>query len=83
MALNEYGALKRVALRHPRVAFADQARIDSQWRGHGYHAAPELEAALVEYERFSEALAGAGAELVELPDGADLTIDGIYVLPPL
>ena len=78
MALNEYGALKRVALRPARVAFAEQARIDSQWRDHGYHAAPDLTAALAESERFSEALSKAGAEVIELPDGPDLTIDGIY-----
>ena len=78
MALNEYGALKRVAVRPARVAFADQARIDSQWRDHGYHAAPDLTAALAEYERFAEALSKAGAEVIELPDGNDLTIDGIY-----
>ncbi|MEM7225683.1 MAG: arginine deiminase family protein [Pseudomonadota bacterium] len=78
MALNEYGTLKRVAVRPARTAFAEQGRIDAQWQSHGYHGAPDLSAALAEYERFAEALSKAGAEVIDLPDGEDLTIDGIY-----
>ena len=37
--LNEYGTLRRVALRHPREAFGGQNAIDASWRDLNYLAA--------------------------------------------
>lgn len=78
-AFNEYSHLKRVALRRPEAAFRDNARIDAEWKPLNYHSRPDLENAVREYDTFSNLLAKAGAELVNLPDAQGLTLDSIYV----
>lgn len=79
MALNEYGALRRVALRHAREALRGQAAIEREWRALGYPAAPDFARAVAESDRFAEILAAAGAELVYLDRAEDLTLDSLYV----
>lgn len=79
MAQNEYGRLTRVALRHARTAFGDQARVDQLWQAENYHSVPNYVQAVRDYETFSEVLAESGAEIVYLPAGADLGLDSIYV----
>ncbi len=77
--LNEYGALRRVALRHPRAAFGGQDAIDGSWRELNYLAAPDYGRAVADYDRFAEILAEAGAEIDWLPAGSGLTLDSLYV----
>ncbi len=78
-ALDEVGPLRRVALRHPRDAFGDEARIAAEWRMLNYPAPPDLGRAVAEYDRFVEILAAAGAEIVFEPAAPELTLDSIYV----
>lgn len=78
-AFNEYGALARVALRHPRDAFVSQSRLAAEWRQLGYHAEPDFQAAIREYEAFTAALEATGADILWLPGEASLTIDSLYV----
>lgn len=78
-ALNEFGALARVALRHPRDAFVSQARLAAEWRQLGYHAEPDFHAAICEYDALTGALEAAGAEILWLPGDDSLTIDSLYV----
>jgi N-dimethylarginine dimethylaminohydrolase len=78
-ALNEYGPIRRIALRHARDAFRDPEAIDGQWRALGYKAAPDFEAAVAEYDRFAEIIAESGTEVVYLPDGDGLSLDSIYL----
>lgn len=79
MALNEYGPIRRIALRHAREAFGGRAAAERQWRELGWRGAPDFEAAAAEYDRFAGIIAESGAELVYLPDGAGLSLDSIYL----
>ncbi|MDA0220022.1 MAG: arginine deiminase family protein [Proteobacteria bacterium] len=79
MALNEYGKITSIALRHARDAFGDAKTIGAQWKKLNYHSAPDYDGAVAEYEGFVEALALGGAEIHYLPAGDGLTIDSIYV----
>jgi len=79
MALNEYGRLRRVALRHARDAFRSREAIERQWRDLGYHGPPDFNRALEEYDRFAEIFAENGVEAAFLPGGGDLTLDSIYL----
>lgn len=78
-ALNDYGALALVALRHPRDAFASREKIAAEWRALGYHAAPDFDAAIAEYDAFVAALEADGAAILWLPGGPRLSIDSLYV----
>ncbi|MEX0808412.1 MAG: arginine deiminase family protein [Dongiaceae bacterium] len=78
-SFNEYGTLARVALRHPREAFVDDARIDSEWQALNYTARPDLACAIDEFDRFAAILAGTGATIDYLPAAPGLTIDSLYV----
>lgn len=79
VALDEYGPLRRVALRHARDAFASQEQIDASWRDLGYRGAPDRDRAIAEYDGFVATLQQAGAEVEFLPGSEKLTIDAIYV----
>ena len=78
-SFNEYGTLARVALRHPREAFVDQARIDAEWQGLNYTARPDMQRALAEYEKFAGVVGGAGVLVDYLPAAEGLTLDSLYV----
>jgi N-dimethylarginine dimethylaminohydrolase len=77
--LNEYGALRRVALRHPREAFGGTEAIAASWRELNYLAAPDYGRALADYDRFAEILSASGAEIDWLPAAEGLTLDSLYV----
>jgi N-dimethylarginine dimethylaminohydrolase len=79
MALNEYGPIRRIALRHVRDAFASRAAVERQWCGLGWRGAPDFEAAAAEYDSFAGLIAESGAEVVYLPDGEGLSLDSIYL----
>lgn len=91
-AQSETGSLRKVLLRHPRVAFGGSERIAAQWRELNYRSAPDAARAVDEFERFAALLADAGAEVLlagepgaEARDAAtahengNLTLDSIYV----
>ena len=77
--LSEFDRLTRVAVKHPRDAFIDQATIDRQWRELRFTAAPDLDAAMREHDLFVEALENAGAHVHLLPRDETTTLDSIYV----
>ncbi len=77
--LNEYGPLRRVALRHARAAFGGEAAIAASWRALGYGAAPDFARACADYDRFAAILAEAGAGIDYLPARLGLTLDSLYV----
>ena len=61
-ALNEYGPIRHLVLRHVRDAYRSQARLDERWRGEEFLGGPDYDEALAEYDRFLEAIADAGIE---------------------
>ena len=77
--LNEYGRLRKVAIRRPNIAFRDDARIDAEWRDLNYHARPDLQAATREHRTLETLLKSTGAEIIALDDGEGLTLDSLYV----
>jgi len=77
--LNEYGRLKRVALRHARDAFGSQAALGRQWRDLNYHAEPDFGRALAEYDDFAARFERLGVAIDWLPAEPTLTPDAIYV----
>ncbi len=77
--LNEFGRLKRVAMRRPQDAMIDQATIDREWRDLNYHTAPDFRRAVTEHQRFADIIAGVGAEVLYLPANDALTMDSLYV----
>ncbi len=72
------GPLQRVLVCSPRAAGWDQPERAAQWRGLGFHYAPEFAQAQKEHEIVCEQLKAAGADVVELPAGANLSLDAVY-----
>lgn len=77
--LNEYGRLKRVALRHARDAFRSQEQLSRDWQALNYHAEPDFAAATKEYDAFLRVFQDAGCAVELLPASDELTPDAIYV----
>ena len=77
--INEYGRLRRVAMRRPADAMIDQKTIDREWRDLNYHTAPDFKRAVAEHAAFADIIASVGAELLYLPPDDALTMDSLYV----
>lgn len=75
---SEVSPLRRVAMRHPRVAFASARRIEATWQGLDFLGPPDLAKAIDEFDRLV-ALLSESAEVSFLPDGEGLGLDSIYV----
>jgi len=78
-ALNEYGTLVAVVVKHVRAAFVDEQTIAAQWKRLNYIAAPDLARAIDQHDRFIDILRSAGATVHELPHDPHTTLDSIYV----
>jgi N-dimethylarginine dimethylaminohydrolase len=77
-SFNNWGTLKKVAIRTANVAFNSNARIDAEWKSLNYHSRPDLASANAEYAVVEKILAATGAEVIKLPDGDGLTMDSLY-----
>ncbi len=77
-AFNNWGALKKVAVRSPVIAFQSDAKIDAEWRDLNYHSRPDLGNALKEFAAVEAVLRATGAEVIALPAGEGLTLDSLY-----
>ena len=77
-AWNEYGDLKLVGVRSAEHAFRDDSRLDADWQKLRFHERPILEDAIREHRAFCTKLKAAGADLIELDDNDELTLDSIY-----
>jgi N-dimethylarginine dimethylaminohydrolase len=75
---NEWGILRKVALRAPAQALQNDAKIDAEWQDLNWHARPDYENAMTEYKVLESALTSTGAELIHLPAGVGLTLDALY-----
>ena len=78
-ALNEYGTLESVVVKHARDAFIDEPTIAAQWKQLNYTAPPDLARAIEQHDRFIEILRSAGATVYTLPPDPRTTLDSIYV----
>lgn len=77
-AFNNWGTLKKVAVRSPAIAFQSDAKIDAEWRDLNYHSRPDLGNALKEFAAVEAVLKATGAEVIALPAGDGLTLDSLY-----
>lgn len=77
-SFNNWGSLRKVAIRDAATAFEGDAKIDAEWRDLNYHSRPDIKLATGEYARFEELLRASGAELIKLPAAEGLTLDSIY-----
>jgi N-dimethylarginine dimethylaminohydrolase len=77
-AFNNWGPLKKVAIRDVDASFVSDAKIDAEWKDLNFHSRPELANARKEYEAVEQILASAGAQIIKLPAAEGLTLDSIY-----
>jgi N-dimethylarginine dimethylaminohydrolase len=77
-SFNNWGTLKKVAIRTSSIAFNGNARIDAEWKKLNYHSRPDFDVANSEYAVVESILAATGAEVIKLPDGQGLTLDSLY-----
>ena len=77
-AFNNWGQLKRVAIRDIDSSFVSDAKIDAEWRDLNYHSRPDLALARKQYAAFEQKLKSTGAEVIKLPADPSLTLDSIY-----
>ncbi len=77
-ALSEVGRLVSVAMKHARDAFVDERTIRAEWQALNFLSAPDLGAAIDEYERFLEILYSCGVKVHFLRRSPETTLDSIY-----
>ncbi len=75
---NNWGPLKKVAVRRPQEAFVSDAKIDAEWKDLNFHSRPDLGNARDEFEQVDRLLKSTGAEVIHLPGGEGLTLDSLY-----
>ena len=76
--LNEFGRLLRVAVKHPRDAFASDACLAAEWQAHGFTAAPDFGLACRQVRRLSRGAHHTRRRTDLLPADGATTIDSIY-----
>jgi N-dimethylarginine dimethylaminohydrolase len=77
-AFNNWGQLKKVAVRSPASAFVSDAKIDAEWKDLNFHSRPDLQNAHKEYAMVEKLLKSTGAEVIDLGVGEGLTLDSLY-----
>ncbi len=77
-AFNNWGQLKKVAVRSAASAFVSDAKIDAEWKDLNFHSRPNLKNALAEYSIVEKLLKSTGAEVIDLGVGDGLTLDSLY-----
>jgi N-dimethylarginine dimethylaminohydrolase len=71
--------LRRVLLKHARVALGDQPTVDATWRDLAYLDRPDFAGAVAEYDAFVELLEGLGTEVALAPADDATGPDSEYV----
>ena len=72
------GALQRVMVCSPRTAGWNRPERFRRWEELGFQHVPDFAIAQSQHEALCRELAGARAEVVELPTGSDLSLDAVY-----
>ena len=75
---NEYGPMKRVAVRSPIAAFVSDEKISNEWQKLRFHAKPNYNEAAKEHASFVRILLESGASVIDLPASDNMTLDSIY-----
>ena len=77
-AFNNWGQLKKVAVRDVDAAFVSDQKIDAEWKDLNFHSRPDLSNARREYTVVEDILKSTGAEVIKMPANDGLTLDSIY-----
>lgn len=77
------GRMTRVVVKRPAEGFFSAEKIEREWRGLGFTAAPDLERANQEFSRLEEILRQEGVEILYLPADERTTLDSIYTHDPV
>jgi N-dimethylarginine dimethylaminohydrolase len=72
------GPLQRVLVCSPRAAGWNQPDRADRWRDLGFHHPPHYEPAQSHHAALVRELEAVGAEIIELPPAADLSLDAVY-----
>lgn len=72
------GKLEKVMVCSPQTAGWNDPTQLAQWRELGFHHAPDFAVAQAQHEVLCRELEDAGAELLDLPPAADLSLDAVY-----
>ncbi|MFT7686501.1 MAG: N-dimethylarginine dimethylaminohydrolase [Candidatus Azotimanducaceae bacterium] len=75
---NEYGPIKKLAIRSAAEAFYSHSRLEDQWQPLRFHAKPDYEIALEEYDHLIEIFNSENIHLEYLKGDENLTLDSIY-----
>ena len=76
------GALQRVLVCSPRTAGWNRPEQLGRWRDLGFHHSPDFPTAQAQHETLCRELQTAGAEVIELPPAAHLSLDAVYTHDP-
>lgn len=77
-SFNNWGKLKRVAIRDIDASFVSDTKIDAEWKDLNYHSRPDLILARKQYAALEQTIRNAGADVIKLPADPALTLDSIY-----
>ncbi len=77
------GRLTGVVVKRPAEAFVSEEKIEREWRGLGFTAAPDLRRSSQEFARLEEILRQEGVEIFYLPADERTTLDSIYTHDPV
>jgi N-dimethylarginine dimethylaminohydrolase len=72
------GALDRAMVCSPRTAGWNQPEHVARWQELGFHHAPDFAKAQSQHQALCHELEAVGAEVIELPSDAGLTLDAVY-----
>ena len=80
---NMVDPIKRIILKHPKDAFINQNKINSEYRSLNFLGAPDLKESLKEFRHFTKILNSFDIKLHFLEKDELTTIDSIYAHDPL
>jgi len=72
------GTLERVLVCSPRTAGWNQPERATHWQQLGFQHAPNFTTAQSQHQALSRELEITGAEVIEMPPAADLSLDAVY-----
>ena len=79
---NMVDPIKKIVLNHPKNAFFNQKKIDSEFKELNFFDAPDYNESLNEYEAFIDILKSHNIEMYFLDGSNNNTIDSIYAHDP-
>ena len=80
---NMVDPIKSIILKHPKDAFINQNKIDSEYRSLNFFGAPDFKESSKEFEQFTKILNSFNIKLYFIGEDDLATIDSIYTHDPL